>query len=102
MTRVDGFCYLIQEIDNQTDAESLIFSTFPEFDVECDMFGFLCIARKGKSTKWSDFVVRIGMVKDKWLVISSPFADLVEKENSSVRKHIKRLLRGELRELGNK
>ena len=91
---IKRFCHVLHEIDNQTDAESLFYQYLPEVDIRCDMFGFLNIALKGESTDWKDHTVRIGMIDEKWVVISSPFASLVEKENSKVENHLTKLLKG--------
>ena len=85
MNSIDIFCNQIDKIDNQTDAESLAFNYLPFARVNVDLFGFVGLKNK------KDMKVRIGRVGSRWKVISSPFASLVEKDNSAPKDHLEML-----------
>ena len=85
MNSIDIFCNQIDGIDNQTDAESLAFNYLPFAKVDVDSLGFLGLKNKNKMK------IRIGIVGGGWKVISSPFASLVEKDNSAPKDHLEML-----------
>jgi len=87
MTAVEIFCNQLKMIDNQTDAESTAYHYLPTESVWVDDLGFVCI--QNKETRQH---VRLGLRDDgSWCTISTPFADLVEKEGVPIQRHLERL-----------
>ena len=86
MNTIDIFCNQVDKIDNQTDAQSLVFRYLPFLNASVDELGFLELTNK------SNLSVRLGLVGSRWRVMSTPFRSLVEKDNSNPREHLNMLL----------